>query len=123
MTTDAMLEIVSAFCAWAYTAWVMCWIARFLGVRSRRWINWVFFELRPIAPFFLLASYLLESVLRGNHGMGWRIFTLACGAYNWWASRGDKDDDDRWKKRRRKVAARVKQVGQRLAVVPAGASS
>jgi hypothetical protein len=39
---------------------------------------------------------------------------------NWWLWRNDKDDDDRWKRRRTKLAEKVEQVGGKLTVTPVG---
>jgi hypothetical protein len=78
---------------------------------------------RELKPFVLpaLAAVYIPAFLHGpNFGnVSGLAICLACWAY----ARHDKDDDDRWKKRRQKLAAKVAEVGGRLQVVPAGSNS
>lgn len=82
-------------------------------------INRIFFEGRPVVPLLLLAAYLAGAIADGVDGMGWRIWNLAFGFWNWWTARNEKDDDDRWKRRRQAVADRVANVGHKLVVARA----
>lgn len=105
-----------------YDAWTFAYCARLvlrtLGRSPMALANRVFFELRPFFPAIIIAYFVVGAVVDGSDGAGWRGFTVACGALNWWMSRRDKDDDDRWKRRREALTARIADVGGRLAVVP-----
>lgn len=73
-------------------------------------------ELKPFYLTVVLVRFATESALYGA-GIS-PGFNLALGLASWWAIRRNKDDDDRWKRRRERLASRVAQLGGRLAVVP-----
>lgn len=54
------------------------------------------------------------------HGemVGWNAFFDALKLVNWFQLK-DVDEDDRWKRRKAKLASKVAKRGGRLAVVPA----
>ena len=109
----------------------MCWpvsgllitIAKVRGdlenpiVRPFRWL-WA--ELRPFylpATGFLMGYVLvhgdmtpLQAVLWGMNVWSWFVFK-------------DEDDDDRWKRRKDKLAAKIERRGSRLVAVPVGGES
>lgn len=73
-------------------------------------------ELRPFALPLALGSYLPNLV----NGMSfWNYIGLAIALACWALYRHDQDDDDRWKRRGKKVAEKVAQVGGKLVLVPA----
>jgi hypothetical protein len=115
-------RIAYTLLGFGYYMWTFAYIARsVLRGHDRRppgIVNWVFFEIRPFFPALCVAMFLAGTLANGTHGAGIRAFALIAGLVNWWYSRRDKDDDDRWKRRREALSARVAQVGARLAVVP-----
>jgi hypothetical protein len=77
----------------------------------------VYHELRPFYLPAVAASHVIAVWLDGRDGMSY--FTLAVDLLCWVAFRNSGGDDDRWKRRRKKLADRVSVVGGRLAVVSA----
>lgn len=79
--------------------------------------RWVWAETRPFylpAVVFGIAHTAYQGELRGLE-----IFFAFCGLVSWWLLKDVDDNDDRWKRRRKRLAERVSRVGSRLAVVPA----
>jgi hypothetical protein len=77
-------------------------------------------ESKPFALPAVIAMYV--AVVAVGKG-GWsNNLTLIIEAACWLYWRKDPDDDDRWKKRRKKVAEQVSVVGGRLQVVPVRSS-
>lgn len=76
-------------------------------------------ELRPFylpAVVVAIGGYVLAGEM-----LGWNTFYSACYIVNWFAYKDiDDEDDDRWKRRKKKVLDAVARVGARLVVVPAG---
>lgn len=67
--------------------------------------------------------YMLRELVREvrHHAWGWIVWdvlVILVTFFVWIIIHNDKDKDDRWKKRRKKLAARVKQMGGKLVVVP-----
>lgn len=76
-----------------------------------------------LKPFYLpaVAVLLFRDIASGDI-FGWPALYDVCYIANWFFFR-NADDDDRWKRRRDKVAGKVKALASgRLTVVPAGAS-
>ncbi len=96
----------------------------FTGTAEQGWLRpqrWFWAELRP---FYLPAATVLLAVhvMRGE-ALGWTGISDALQYLNWWLLKNVDDPDDRWKRRRKKAADKVKTLASgRLAVVPAGAS-
>lgn len=68
-------------------------------------------------PIFLL-SYLAD-MIRGDTILWLDSILWPVNVLVWWFSIvKDEDRDDRWKKRRKKVAEKVKEVAGKLVVVP-----
>jgi hypothetical protein len=122
--TDALrlLDFAALLAWWLYifpSQWLrisrLLWpgVERPIALRLRR-------ELKPIA----LPSLVLMSALDFPTGDGGFMSGVAFGLnlMLWWAYRDDPDDDDRWKRRREQLAAKVAEVGGRLQVVPVRAS-
>lgn len=83
------------------------------------WIT-IRLELKPFA-LPAIAVLWLDGVI--GHGGGWlnNLWTVL-NLISWWYWRKDRDDDDRWKKRGKKLAEQVSVIGGRLQVVPARSS-
>ena len=103
------------------SAWVVSGmffsLGKMLRVNLRQRFVWhVWAELRPL---YLPAVAILvtHDVMTGNM-LGWRAFVDACHIINWFYFR-NVDEDDRWKRRRRKLAEKIEQRGGRLVAVPA----
>ena len=77
---------------------------------------WLYHELRPFAPYFILVHMLTH----GSRHIIASVFELAVYTYFWYISK-DADDDDRWKKRAKSVGDAVKSLGHKLVVVNEGA--
>jgi hypothetical protein len=77
-------------------------------------------ELKPFALPLLLTDQLPGIATEPSF---WKYLFFAIGLYCWWAYRSDEDDDDRWKRRKQKLADKVAEVGGRLQVVPAGGAA
>jgi hypothetical protein len=101
----------------SWTLWVFCSIA--IDLRRRlpdRLVNVcrrIFFESRPFSPLALIAMHASSSL------GAWQWFFTGINITCWLVLRLKKDDDDRWRKRGKKLAEKVQQQGARLVVVPA----
>jgi hypothetical protein len=104
-------------------AWACSYAARGLlrvwGRSVPSVVTWVFFEGRPFIPTVVAGYCLSGALVHGTDGMGTRAFCAVGVLAGWCAACFEKDDDDRWRKRRAKAAERVRRVGARLQVVPA----
>jgi len=106
----------TGWCAYVWSSFLLG-VLRDLHFSVPRGLRVIRAELRPFALALGCSSYLPNLV----HGMrpwdyvGFGI-VLAC----WAALRHDKDDDDRWKRRRQKLTEKVAEVGGKLVLVPAG---
>jgi hypothetical protein len=84
---------------------------------SRPWMRTLKAEAYPFYPAAILIDLGVD--LWGDHGAGFDFYSLVMhtvALLGWllW----DNDDDERWKRRRRKLAQRVARAGARLVVVP-----
>jgi hypothetical protein len=80
-----------------------------------RVISHAFFELRPL---YLPAHVIVVAYQLAHGSPDW--FNAVLGFALAWVIWQVKDDDDRWKRRRRKVAEKVEAAGGKLTVVPVG---
>jgi hypothetical protein len=95
---------------------VKCAWFKHLGLRA-------VLELRFIALITNPISILNFLVNDSHHSLLYRCWIVLCQfVFEWWLWRIGKDDD-RWKKRRRKAAAKVKELGGKLVVVPVPAGA
>lgn len=78
-------------------------------------------ETKPFRYVAVLLTYL-PTALDGKL-VGWNAFFFVTGMLACYVTRNDKDDDDRWKRRREKLAGKVAEVGGKLVVVPVGEPS
>lgn len=77
-----------------------------------------------LQPFYLptVAVLLVLDTMSGEINDPWIALNNAARFVLWVLYRNLDDDDDRWKRRRAKVKEKIKRVGSRLVVVPAGTS-
>lgn len=112
------LELLSALAIgpWAALNWSFT-LTRLFPLKILRP---VFAELKPFAlPLWLLSD---GGRLVVHGGWGARI-GFVIGGVAYWVIRSDRDDDDRWKRRKEKLAARIAMLDGRLQVVPVRSSS
>jgi hypothetical protein len=119
MTWDLVVNTASTLAA----AWTIAGFAlRYFGGAGRD--LWVFRGIwAELKPFYLpaVAVLLVDHIATGQI-YGWQVLFDVCYVANWFFFR-NADDDDRWKRRKDKVAGKVKALASgRLTVVPAGAS-
>lgn len=118
------LTVLSVTTDGAWNAWLWaCLILRFAKIFKRgqsRLLATVRAELRPFAPFLAVIPFLILVLAGGAGRWGWIVVPIRL--WCWWMYRNDKDDDDRWKRRKEKLAAKISEVGGRLQVVPVRAS-
>jgi hypothetical protein len=126
MSDHDALTLVSAVSTWVVAFW--CWSAVILNVLSMlkrggsRLAPFVFHELRPFYLPAVAAQFAADTLL-SNPSLGWRVLLAALNLLNWFLLKDAGGDDDRWKRRKAKLAEKVSQVGGRLVVEPAGAES
>lgn len=117
VAVDVMLVLAyTVHSAWVYSA-VYLTLGRSFGWPRPAWVRWFFHETRP----FYLPAVLVEIgdwSLRGTL-LGWNTLAAAVALAAWWWFK-DADEDDRWRRRLRKVAEKIARAGARLVVVPAG---
>ncbi|MCX5066953.1 hypothetical protein OOJ91_13960 [Micromonospora lupini] len=103
--------------AWVFSGLVLS-IAKLLQRGAPSLARNLFHELRP----FYLPAVVVAFVASGMLGVGWvRWLNLALNLWSWWVFRDLDDDDDRWKRRRKRLVERVSVVDGQLRVVPGGA--
>jgi hypothetical protein len=101
---------------WAVRVFAMGW-----GWDVPPILNKIFFNLRP---FYLPAVAVVTfAAIRRGDMTGADYFWNAVSWVGWAWIRSDKDDDDRWKRRREKLTAKVQEAGGKLVVVPVGANA
>lgn len=112
----AALQAMSSLVALAWiTAAATLTLTTLFGTDAPELARAIFHELRPFYLVAVVASFVLEQ----EHN-GWSWFTLVMSLVNWLFFK-DIDDDDRWKRRRQRLADQVAVLDGRLTVVPAGA--
>lgn len=107
-----IVELWSALYILVGFLWVFGSFVRTLG-RGPAWMVTVKRELHPFMP----AAYLIQlavSVWGESPGRQALWYVIQVAAVIGWLT--DKDDDDRWKRRRSRAAARVRSAGHRLVV-------
>ena len=94
--------------------WAMCAFAFLPGSTGHR-MHEVAYELRPFVLWFFPINAFLLPILAPHFTVGNTIYMV--GNLFWWYVAW-RDKDDRWKKRKAKVLARIREVAGRLVVVP-----
>lgn len=104
--------------SWAVAAG-MIGLAKRVGDEPPRAARTIYHELRPFYLPLAVGNLLAANYASSHNPSGYIVFGLML--INWFQNR-DIDDDDRWTRRRRRLAERVTATGEgRLIVVPAGA--
>lgn len=120
---DELMTVARLLASGVHMSWLLACFALTIGrSRGRQDAGWyavagaVWAELKPF--------YLPALVIRQAHYFGDSTFPLplqvvflGIEVYLWFAFR-HLGDDDRWKRRRRKLAEKVSRVGSRLVVAP-----
>lgn len=112
-------------CATVMNAWansvIVIYSARHEGLEPARWARWCWAELRP---FYLPANavFAISGFLISPWTLGGSVIATGLGLMVWHLGK-DVDDDDRWKRRKAKLAAKVFRKGARLVVVPVTAGA
>jgi hypothetical protein len=119
------LDWASYLAAWAWSTWI--WGDFFCTIFSRwggpkmqvvaRAGHWFYMELRPFRWVLLAVAYLPEFWIRSDKFGWWNYLLVGFGIL---INHFNKhhDEDDRWKRRKKKAAEAIKRVGTRLVVVP-----
>lgn len=112
------------------TAISLLWLFAAAALRLRAYLDdkavalayEIWAELKYLALVsFLTAPYLSLLHRPQRNGIMWAAFGTVLNGAMWWLYRDEGDDDDRWKRRRRKLAQKIAEVGGKLAVVPSNA--
>jgi len=82
--------------------------------RRPPWAKELFSEL---LPFYLPAVLVGTAFDLHHHESLWFMFFRACELFNWFVLKDLNDDDDRWKRRKKKAVETIEKVGGRLKVV------
>jgi hypothetical protein len=114
---------------YALAKWVLImWPVSGLGLLLTKLIDahyrptFLRFLYHELKPFYLpaLAAYPVLLVLHGGDVTVGELVYVGFSVLNWFVFKDGVDDDDRWKRRLRKLAERIERSGSRLVVVPAG---
>lgn len=89
---------------------------RILFPRHPDWLYHVSQELHPFIPAAILANLVISTWDAPLFG---RAFAFLGSTMTLIAWLRDEGDDDRWKKRRKKMGEKVRSIGHRLVVAPA----
>ena len=126
MTDHDLFTIASVVGHQTVMVWlIVAFVLTFGKILSRtppRLVGAVFHELRPFYLPATAVAFLADSML-GHPNLMWRLIVLGINLWNWWQYKDAGDDDDRWKRRRKRLAERVSEVAGRLTVVPARAEA
>lgn len=107
--------------SWLFVAltWsaIMNTLAKDFGKMSIGLLNWVALELKPF--FWPLAFCSLLDVFSNPESSLFERVMVTLGVIVSWVIVKNYKDDDRWKRRREKLAEKVSVVGGKLAITPA----
>jgi hypothetical protein len=117
------LNLTSYLAGLVVTVWlwtdVMAFFVRSTGREPADWVFRIRSEVRPFVPVCALYELFGDLVLKSDL-LGDTFSTITCAvALILWAT--SKDDDDRWKRRKKKLAGKIKNLGHRLVPAPSGA--
>lgn len=120
---SALIHLVSAavMMTWVFASLVLL-NARADGVEPMTWVRTCWAELRP---FFLPANaaFVVSGFLLNAWILISAAFVVPLSLLLWRLLKDLDDDDDRWKRRKAKLAGKVARKGARLVVVPVSAGS
>lgn len=128
MTQHPAFEIALEALAGIQSVWILVGLfageSRRLGRDGRvaRFCQWAAAEMRILIPPIAVALLFMYAMKleAGAPYMWYRYLIFAMVMFIWWTSR---NDDDRWKRRRKKLAGKVQSLGHRLVVAPAEGSA
>lgn len=110
---------------WVFAWWIVevyRWVVRRLGLNPPRWVDLVAHVARTLhaelRPFYLPATVFVIAHSLPHQHSPWDLIGDAFAAACYWVC--TLDDDDRWKRRRKRVADRIKATVAGLVVVPEG---
>jgi hypothetical protein len=112
-----MIIILATICANVSSIWIFSSMFFDQYSLARR----LYFELRPFYPVTRTAYWILTMMHRPLSW--WMYIFMGLDVLCWFILKDRTDDEDRWKRRRRKVAEKIKATNGKLTVVPIGASS
>ena len=125
-----MIQIIRVILTFTFSAWSWCSVIVFvasaispeLGSRVRRsLVGWIRYELMPFR-WAIAVGIQVTGIIDGDGRGPWAVAAALAYYFNCWMFRPrDDEDDDRWKRRRKKLASKIAEVSGRLQVVPAGA--
>jgi hypothetical protein len=121
MMFEITYRLSSSLTAIVSAAWSLRIFAKIFGWTVPPIVSHMFFNLRPFY-FPALAVVTLYAIRHGDMSVVDYIFNAFSWVGGFWI-RNDKDDDDRWKRRREKLAAKVQETGGKLTVVPVGSNA
>lgn len=116
----ALLDVASFLVinAWIWSGNVMRY-SRSMGRRTPA-ASRIFHELRPLYWPAIVGDALTSAP---DGFSAWDPFRLGCWVLCWYLLRNERDDDDRWKRRKQKLAEKVSVTAGGLKVVPVGGGS
>ncbi len=113
-----LLAFTQDFIGGGLTLWMLANSIRWFHLSSwnHRAVQEFYYNLRPFVPYGLVVFIALDTVIdRDPFQYLWlRVIIAVTMLFVWFKS----DGDDRWKRRRRRLARRVTVTGGKLAVVP-----
>lgn len=112
-----IIQLIFKFTAdlWLFSG-IYIVITRLFGKTPYEFIRTIFHELKPFYVPSVIMYHVIEATERTFNF--WDYILLAINLWFYWAYK-DVDKDDRWKRRKEKLAEKVAQVGSKLAIVPA----
>jgi hypothetical protein len=115
-----MIPLTFMTCAMVMNTWAISVIVIYTARRERvdpaRWARWCWAELRP-SYLPAIAAYAIAAFLISPWTLGANVIAIGLGLLVWHLGK-DIDDDERWKRRKAKLAAKVSRKRARLVVVP-----
>lgn len=113
------------FINWLSFSIIWSWVASAIFIEiSKKFLGYVHRTIKniylEIKPFYLsvVIVYITSLSVQGKMLNGWNIWSSFIWLVCWWVYKNVLDDDNRWKKRKKKVLDKVRRLGSRLVVVP-----
>ena len=107
------LLLTAGWWFYVFSTWVLISGLR-VAERVERVCRVVRGELRPFALFLMVGMWVSDSM----DGIPRPWWIMLGELFAWYVARRIDGDDDRWKRRRERLSARVAEVAGRLTVVP-----
>jgi hypothetical protein len=119
MTLYHWIGAVNAMCLWVW-AFVICTITLMNG-RDTGWVRDIRSEFFPFRWYVTAVYVFTDQVLAAHDGRSWWVMAPLYVGMITWCLLMKNDDDDRWKRRRKRLSERVQAVGGKLVVAPSPA--